>query len=164
LTKTPLFREILQIAVVVRDLDASVRIYSEEYGFGPWRYHEFKQGDVKDLVKDDRPASYGMRIAIATIGSLEWELIQPLDDNSNYAEFLRLKGEGVHHVQLAVDDYSTALAALREKGHTVVVGGTFEGTRLSYVSTDRDLGVITEILDIAPGDVASPTGAAMEES
>src|SRR5262249_11380112 len=113
----PIFNDVLQIAIVVRDVDASVRTYEDDYGIGPWEIHEFHPGDVEDLVKDDRPAQYGMRIAIATIGRVEWELIEPLDDRSNYAEFLRSKGEGVHHIQVAVDDYDVALNALREKGN-----------------------------------------------
>ena len=144
----PIFNDVLQIAIVVRNLDASVEAYENGYGIGPWEFHEFLPGDVEDLVKDDAPAQYGMRIALTTVGRVQWELIQPIDDRSNYAEFLREKGEGVHHIQVAVDDYDDALNALREKGNTVVVGGTFDGTRLAYLSTDRDLGVITEILDM----------------
>lgn len=31
----PLFTEVLQVAVVVKDLDESVRIYYDKYGIGP---------------------------------------------------------------------------------------------------------------------------------
>ena len=101
----PIFNDVLQIAIVVRNLDASVDAYENGYGIGPWEFHEFLPGDVEDLVKDDAPAQYGMRIALATVGRVQWELIQPIDDRSNYAEFLREKGEGVHHIQVAVDNY-----------------------------------------------------------
>ena len=119
----------------------------------PWRIVEYNEGDAQDTVKDDRPATYAMRIAIASVGRLQWELIQPLDDKSNYAEFLAEKGEGVHHLQMAVENYDATVAELRARGHRVLIGGTFSGVDLVYLSTDRDLGVITEIVDRKPADV-----------
>ena len=32
----PVFTETIQIAVVVRDLDAAMRTYVHDYGIGPW--------------------------------------------------------------------------------------------------------------------------------
>ena len=100
--REPLFTETLQIAIVVRDLDAALRTYVHEYGIGPWEIYEFNPGNVDRMVKDDAPAEYAMRIAVTMVGSVQWELIQPLDDTSMYAEFLATKGEGLHHVGVGV--------------------------------------------------------------
>src|SRR5919201_4476294 len=86
--REPLFTDVLQVAVVVRDLDASLRTYVYDYGIGPWTLYVFAADAVADLIKDDQPAKYGMRMAIAHVGTVEWELIEPLDDRSSYAEFL----------------------------------------------------------------------------
>jgi catechol 2,3-dioxygenase-like lactoylglutathione lyase family enzyme len=152
----PLFTETLQVALVVRDLDAALRVYWDEYGIGPWEIYEFNPDVVQDMVKDDRPAEYAMRVALARVGSVFWELIQPLDDRSMYAEFLAEKGEGLHHVGVGVRDYDEALATLRAKGHSVLQGGLYNGVRFSYLSTDRDLHAITEIFDWPPGLVQEP--------
>jgi catechol 2,3-dioxygenase-like lactoylglutathione lyase family enzyme len=151
----PLFTDTLQVALVVRDLDASLHTYVHEYGLGPWDVFEMGPGAIDDLVHDDEPAEYTMRIALAMIGNVQWELIQPLDDTGPYAEFLATKGEGLHHVGVEVRDYDEALRKLRDKGHTVHIGGVFQGTRLSYLTTDRDLGTLTEIFDF-PDDGARP--------
>jgi methylmalonyl-CoA/ethylmalonyl-CoA epimerase len=82
---------------------------------------------------------------------VQWELIQPLDDESIYARFLAEKGEGVHHVGVGVPSYEGTIAALAEKGHHVVLGGEYNGVTFAYLSTDRDPGVITEIFDAPPG-------------
>jgi hypothetical protein len=57
---------------------------------------------------------------------------------------------------MAVRNYDEALARLREKGHTVHIGGTYQGIRLSYMSTDRDMHAMTEIFDIPEGHAPTP--------
>ena len=152
----PMFTEIIQVALVVRDLDAALRTYVEEYGLGPWSIYEFNPQNVQDMVKDDEPAEYAMRIAVTTVGGVQLELVQPLDERSIYAEFLATKGEGLHHLGVGVRDYGEALGILRAKGHSVVQGGLYNGVTFAYLSTDRDLGVITEIFDGAPGQDQEP--------
>ena len=102
--REPVFTETLQIAIVVRDLEAAMRTYVHEYGIGPWEIYEFNPGNVDRMVKDDEPAEYAMRIAVTMVGSVQWELIEPLDDRSMYAEFLATKGEGLHHVGVGVPE------------------------------------------------------------
>lgn len=143
----PVFTETMQIALVVRDLDATMRTYVHEYGIGPWEIYEFNPGTVTDMVKDGRPAEYSFRLAVTMVGSVQWELIQPLDDRSMYAEFLASKGEGLHHVAVRVPNYHEALDTLVAKGRRVLQGGVYNGVTFSYLSTDEDLGVITEIFD-----------------
>jgi methylmalonyl-CoA/ethylmalonyl-CoA epimerase len=151
----PLFTDTTQIAIVVRDLDATLRTYVDDYGLGPWEVFDIPPDGIDDLVHDDVPKQYGMRIALAMVGSVQWELIQPTDDIGPYTEFLEKKGEGLHHIGVNVRDYDDALAKLREMGHTIHIGGSFHGTRLAYMSTDRDLHAMTEIVD-PPADGRSP--------
>jgi hypothetical protein len=39
--REPVFRETLQLEIVVRDLDATMRRYVDDYGIGPWEVNEF---------------------------------------------------------------------------------------------------------------------------
>ena len=149
--REPVFTETLQIALVVRDLETTMRTYVDEYSIGPWQIYEFNPDTVAEMVKDGRPAEYAFRLAVTMVGSVQWELIQPLDDRSMYADFLATKGEGLHHVALGVSDYSEALDTLRAKGRRVLQGGVYNGVTFSYLSTDDDLGVVTEIFDWPPG-------------
>ncbi|MCI4355339.1 MAG: VOC family protein, partial [Thermoplasmata archaeon] len=65
-------------------------------------------------------------------------------------------GGGLHHLGMGVRDYAEALAALRAKGHTVLQGGVYNGVKFAYLSTDRDLGIITEIFDWPEGHEQAP--------
>ena len=146
----PIFTDALQVAVIVRDLDVADRRYTHEYGIGPWGIIEFNPDTVSDMVIDDAPATYAMRLAVADIGRLQIELIEPLDDKSIYAKHLAEHGEGLHHVALAVDDYGRAEQALRAKGHRITMGGNHNGVTYSYFSTEHDLGFPVELYSAPP--------------
>jgi methylmalonyl-CoA/ethylmalonyl-CoA epimerase len=149
--REPVFTETLQISVVVRDLDATMRTYVDEYGIGPWEIYEFNPHTVRDMQEEGEPVERAWRLALSRVGQVQWELIQPLDELSIYARFLSTNGEGVHHVGVAVPSFDETIAALREKGHDVLLGGEYNGVTFAYLSTDRDLGLITEIFDVPPG-------------
>ncbi len=162
---TPIFTDTLQVAVIVRDLDAAVRCYADEYGVGPWAIFEFSPDTVSDMVIDDTPARYAMRLAVANIGRLQIELIEPLDDKSIYAKHLAAHGETLHHVALAVDDYAGAEKALRAKGHHILMGGNHNGVTYSYFSTEKDLGFPVELYSATPQgkpDAVYPPDAELE--
>jgi Glyoxalase/Bleomycin resistance protein/Dioxygenase superfamily len=91
------FTETLQIAIVVRDVNTTMQRYVDDYGIGPWEMQEFTSNDVDDLREYGEPVEHAWRVAVTTIGSVMWELIEPLDDKGMYVRFLAEKGEGVHH-------------------------------------------------------------------
>ena len=150
--RKPIFTGTLQVSVVVPDLDAAMLTYVEQYGIGPWDVYEFNPGNVQGMHEGER----SWRLALAQVGEVQWELVEPQDDDSVYARFLAEHGPGVHHVGVAVADYEGTLAELGGRGHEVLLGGTYNGVTFSYLSTDRDLGVVTEIFDGAPGRDQQP--------
>jgi methylmalonyl-CoA/ethylmalonyl-CoA epimerase len=140
------FTETMQIGMVVRDLDATVRRYVEDYGIGPWQFYEFNPENAKDLHEYGELVERSWRLAVTTIGHVMWELIQPLDDKSIYARFLAEKGEGVHHIAVATPRFDELVS-----GKTLPLSGTFSGIQVAYLPTDRDLGVIIEVFSGMPG-------------
>jgi hypothetical protein len=53
--RQPAFTETLQIGIVVRDLEATMRRYVDDYGIGPWEIYEFNPGNAKDLLEYGQP-------------------------------------------------------------------------------------------------------------
>ena len=135
----------IQIGIVVRDLETAMRRYVDDYGIGPWDIHEFNAGNAEDLHEHGQPVERSWRLATTMVGQVQWELIEPLDGESDYARFLAEKGEGVHHIAVAPTNYDQALADQAKKGSKAVLCGTFSGFRVAYLPTERDLGVILEI-------------------
>ena len=148
----PSFVDTVQIGIVVRDLDTTMRRYVEEYGIGPWEIHDFVAGNAEDLHEHGRPVERSWRLATTMVGQVQWELIEPRDDESDYARFLAEKGEGVHHIAVVPANYDRALAEEAKRGREAVLSGTFSGFRVAYLPTEHDLGVIVEIFsdDRAP--------------
>jgi glyoxalase/bleomycin resistance protein/dioxygenase superfamily protein len=148
----PSFSETVQIGIVVRDLEATMQRYVDEYGIGPWEIHDFAAGNAEDLHEHGRPVERSWRLATTMVGQVQWELIEPRDPESDYARFLAEKGEGVHHIAVAPTNYDHALAEEAKRGREAVLSGTFSGYRVAYLPTEHDLGVIVEIFsdDRAP--------------
>ena len=79
--REPVFTETMQISIVVRDMDASLRTYVEDYGIGPWEIYEFNPGTMTEMLgQGGKPTEFRFKIAVTMVGSVQWELVQPLED------------------------------------------------------------------------------------
>jgi methylmalonyl-CoA/ethylmalonyl-CoA epimerase len=153
--REPVFEETLQLGIVVRDLEATVRRYEDDYGIGPWEFARIDLGEEHDYHEYREPAERSNRVAFATVGRVTWELIEPLDAEGIFARFLAEKGEGVHHVAVRTPDfYETVARAEREDD--VILSCEFGGIGIAYLDTQRDLGVTIEIASGMPGDGGEP--------
>ena len=152
----PVFTDVLQVAVVVKDLDESMKKYWETYGIGPWTIYTFNPSTVSDMIIDNKRADYAMRLSLCNIGKVQWELIQPLDDKSIYADFLKKHGEGLHHVAFGVENYDQAMSYFKDKGIGVCQGGTWHGLTYTYLETEDALATIAEIYKV-PAKFEWPT-------
>ena len=138
-------RQVLQVCVVVKDLQAAMERYWNILGIGPWRIQTFKPPDLTNPTVRGKPQPYTMRLATAQIGPVQWELIQPLEGPSIYKQFLDEKGEGLHHVAVAVDDYDQAVSAFAKQGIGILMSGVFRGSTYAYMDTEKALGMVAEI-------------------
>ena len=53
--REPVFNETLQLGIVVRDLEATMRRYVDDYGIGPWEVYEFDAGKAEDFREYGQP-------------------------------------------------------------------------------------------------------------
>jgi len=148
--REPAFTKTMQIGIVVRDLEATMQRYVDDYGIGPWEIFEFNAGSANDFHEYGQQVERSWRLATTMVGDVQWELIEPLDDESVYARFLADKGEGVHHVAFACPNFDELVTAQAKRGNELVLSGTFSGYRVAYLPTDRDLGVVAEIFSAPP--------------
>lgn len=141
-----------QIALVVRDLDAAVRRYWETLGVGPWRMYTYGPPLVREMTYRGRAQEYRMRLALAQVGSLVIELLQPLSGDNIYVEHLDRKGEGLHHVGVFVPSFDEAVAEAQRQGFAVLQSGRGYGRHgdggFAYLDTEALLGVIVELIEV----------------
>jgi methylmalonyl-CoA/ethylmalonyl-CoA epimerase len=143
----------MQLGIVVRDLEATVRRYEDDYGIGPWEFAQIDAGEANNYREYSRPVERSTRIAVATVGRVMWELIEPLDEEGIYARSLAEKGEGIHHVAVATPNFDESVARA-ERENNVILSGEFSGARVAYLATERDLGVVLEVFSGTPDDQA----------
>src|SRR5512133_865896 len=96
-----LFNTFVQIGVVVADLDETIKNLGEIFGIGPFRVIDWPPEGRTDIRKYyyGEPGNFTARMAFTELGPVELELIQPVEGESIWADFLREKGGGIHHLR-----------------------------------------------------------------
>ena len=95
----------IEISVVVRDLEAAVKRYSELFGLSV-----HKRGESKE---------FGFKNAILPLGKGHIELMEPTDPNKAVGKFLAKRGEGVYLIGFDTADVAGGVKHLKEKGARV---------------------------------------------
>ncbi len=127
------------IAIAVRDLEEALAFYRDVLGL--------------EMTERRQVPQEGVEIAFLPAGETEIELLQPLSEESGVARFLEKRGEGLHHICLAVPDIEAAMRRLQEAGAQVLsetprVGA--DGTRYVFVHPKSAHGVLLELYEV-PG-------------
>ena len=68
--REPVFTETMQIGVVVRDLDATLRRYVDNYEIDSWEIHEFNARNAEDLREDGQTVERSWRLAVTMAGQM----------------------------------------------------------------------------------------------
>jgi catechol 2,3-dioxygenase-like lactoylglutathione lyase family enzyme len=113
-------------------------------------FHDIKFAEV---TYRGVPASCRVSVATGYSGSLQIEIVEPISGEGAYSEFLESGREGLHHVATLVDDFDAAMERVRSSGQTVIQTGVIgdeRAIRFAYVDTQDALGIVTEILWLAP--------------
>lgn len=140
-------KEINQVCVVVEDLKGSMERYWKLFGLGPWSVYTFAPPELTDMIVRGKPETYSMKIGLTNIGPLMFELIQPLEGESIYKEFLEKKGEGLHHIaSFKLDDVEEAIEYLKKQGISVLQSGRWHGSYFAYMDTEKTLGMVVELV------------------
>ena len=92
----------IEISVVVRDLEAAIKRYTELFGLTVYKRSESKE--------------FGVKNAILPLGKGHIELMEPTDPNKPVGKFLAKKGEGVYLVGFETDDVPGGVKHLKDKG------------------------------------------------
>ena len=126
------------IAIVVHDLDAALTTYRDALGLPLERI-------------EDVPAEQ-VRVAFLPFpqGDSSLELVQPTTADSGIAKFLDKRGEGIHHICLAVENIESAIAQMKAKGLAVLDDKPkvrHDGQKYVFVHPKSTHGVLLELYE-----------------
>ena len=142
--RADLWSRTYQVGVVVRDIDRAAEFY-ERLGIGP-----FVEGPsahaLERKIYGEHVADAAVKGRIAQMGSVEFELLQPVSGNSIQAEFLEKHGEGVIHLCAHTDDLDRDMADLTALGYRVISSAVLDdGGKFAYFDTREVGGLILEL-------------------
>ena len=138
------FGRLNHVGVATPSIEKSIAVYRDLMG-------ATRIGEPFDL-----PAQ-GVKVCFIETPNTQIELIEPYDDSSPIAGFLRKNpGGGQHHVCFEVLDIHAAVADLKAKGATILgeprIGA--HGTPIVFIHP-RDMGgVLVELMETPQGDHA----------
>lgn len=140
-----------QIAYVVEDLDAVVEQYHHLFGIGPWHFYTYGKPLLSVMKRYGAPCEYKMRIALSYFGSMRIEMIQHLEGDTVYTDFIKEHGYGIQHLGFVVDSMETALQQARAAGLVVTMEGGGHGPDgdgyFAYLDTEKLLGTTLELIE-----------------
>lgn len=151
MTRKSVFSKVDQVGMVVRDMDKAIEYY-QSLGIGPFE-------PPKSLVYAERKVfgkpididSIKVKVFFAQMGPVQLELVQPVEGESLWKEFLETKGEGINHLGFFVDDIDKEEAELIKKGFRVPYRSRYQkGGGAAYFDTGKVGGVLFELVQWPP--------------
>jgi methylmalonyl-CoA/ethylmalonyl-CoA epimerase len=133
-----------QVAVVVKNIDAVVKFYTEVFGIGPF---EIRNVDFPNATYYGQKAGYRGKRAFAKLGPVTLELIELIDGKTVHEDYLKEKGEGIHHIGFYVNDLQRCEAEAQKAGLKIVQGTKREdGSGFAYLDSDKIGGAMFELI------------------
>ncbi len=122
------------IAIVVKDLDATIAFYTETLGFSPV---------YREIIADQGVEAVGLQAGESII-----ELLRPLDEGSSIAKFRGDAATKLHHTAYRVDDIEAMLADLKVKGVRLIDEHARKGAHgnlIAFLHPKATQGVLIEL-------------------
>ena len=143
-------KNIAQVCVLLADVEKSAAIWRKVFNWAIG--DEFEITHPHDHTKATyygQPTDARAKIVHCGIGDIHFEWLQPLEAPSTWQDFIDRRGEGIHHVAFFVPDTAAALQPYLAAGYQVVHQGLFtgQGGMYTYLDTDKDMGMIIELLE-----------------
>lgn len=132
-----MIKKVNHIAIVVSDLDESLRFWVDALGL--------------ELAHTEHVASQAVDVAFVPVGDSKIELLKPTDNESGVARYLEKRGAGMHHLCFEVDDIVATLTHLKEVGvqlinESPVVGS--DGRKFAFIHPKSANGVLVELYEL----------------
>ena len=140
-------KKITEVGIAVKNMEATTRLFVDLLGG--------EAGEVTEVPL------FGMRFRMVRLGNVDFELMEPTDENGLIAKFIGSHGEGLHHVAFAVDDLAGQLVFLKEKGCRLINETPLDilGGKVGFVHPKAFSGVMFELIEY-PKEFVFPDGEA----
>lgn len=136
------------IGMVVRDCEKTLASLSASMGFGPaFRF----EGNFPDAILANGETGLALKGAFVWMRNTALEVVEPVDDRSPHAAFLKERGEGLHHMAYWVDSVKGEIEAMTRNGvpPRLLVDGTGPENAVPWCYLEGDMAgsAIVELIE-----------------
>lgn len=154
--------QISQVSLAVEDIDALVRRYHRAFGWAPWKVFDHVPPMHHGTERHGVPADFSLRGAEVQVGSLNFELLQPLSGANVWQEYLDANGEGIASIATMFLTEAEGAAVKRAFDEELGIGVTLRariGPHIEYyyLDTQADFGCLIESGSGHALDFVTPT-------
>lgn len=146
---------IRHMGIVVKDIERTVKYYSDTFRMGPWFRSKAPAGE--NYLRGEKKINTEYVTASTFSGNMEYQLIEVKGgDRDACIDHLEKHGEGFHHVGVCVKNIEKRLRAYNDMGIGVLQTGCLKGggkvgrvvTKYAYLDTMKIGGVVFELIQI----------------
>ncbi len=126
------------LGIAVRSVEEALKIYRDALGL--------EVAGIEEVPAEE------VRVAMVPVGETRIELLESTGDGSAIGKFIEKRGEGLHHIALAVDDLDAHLKRLEKQGVKVIPGKGETGAgghRYAFLHPSSCGGVLIELVELA---------------
>ena len=147
-----------QVALVVHDLDKSMEYMWNTFGIGPWNVYvrdpnSTRDGEsIRDMTYYGKPARFSFKTASTRnkLGGMVIELVQPVKGDNIYSDFLKERGEGIHHLGCyfvdSLEVFAEVTRALEKECFPCIMSARVYHAAFAYFDTTKVLNTILEVV------------------
>ena len=155
------FNRYMHVGVIVNSVEETLKKMGKVYTLSDVRISPFPpEGTPKSevqLMYKGQKTDFSAIFCFLKMGNSELELIEPVSGDSIWFDFLKEKGEGIHHLKFEVDSFNDTIKAFKEIGVECMQYGSAvgpnKGKTWGYFDTTEELGYVCEVLNTQIGEI-----------
>ncbi|MCD4734601.1 MAG: VOC family protein [Bacteroidales bacterium] len=95
---------------------------------------------------------YNMTAQMIRVGNIEFELMESLAQKGLIDNFIRQRGQGLHHIAFQVDDIVQTISEMKQKGVKTLNDKPIQthGMKAAFLHPDSFCGVLIELIEGSP--------------
>lgn len=143
---------ILQVAIVVRDIEAKTKAWSELLGKDPSKTVTTDTVDKTGTEYLGEKTPGRLKAVVFDLGECILELMEPIDGPTVWQEYLDERGDCLHHIGFLVDGMEDAVKSVEAQGIPVAQRAEYtnpwEKGRYVYFRSEEKLGAMIEFNEL----------------
>ncbi len=133
-----------QLGFVYRDIEKQASVMESIFGYSEFIFGEPHTQVINFRGKESQITS---RLAFSRFGGTQIELIQWIDGDCAYKEFLDQGKEGFHHIAVYIEDIENYLKWFEKHGIGTIQTGEIFNTKWAYMDSEKKFGTVVELLE-----------------